>query len=277
MDQYDCNVCHTKAVPKIGPSYRMIAKKSGNSKTELLRLIQKVRRGGSGVWGDVPMVPHMHIPESEIRLMVEYMLNPEGAEAFRRASAKPASPGEKLLSQKGCLLCHDPDQKLVGPSFRMLSGKYENKESTLQTLLKKVRLGGSGNWGQVPMIPHPGIPDGDIRTMIEFILSHKKAESPEKKSKAPEKSMIPAIDPMKLAQKNNCIACHNVDAKIIGPSFKMLAERYKFDETTLAKLVKKVTEGGSGNWGPMPMPSNAHVPIDEIKAIVSHMLTYGQE
>jgi cytochrome c len=66
-----------------------------------------------------------------------------------------------------------------------------------------------------------------------------------------------AVDPQTLVQTKNCLACHAVDTKLVGPSFKDVAIKYKNDKTAEDKLVKKVIAGGSGVWGQMPMPPNS--------------------
>ncbi len=77
-----------------------------------------------------------------------------------------------------------------------------------------------------------------------------------------------------LAQKNGCLACHGVDKKVLGPSYKDVAAKYKGDKSAEAKLVEKVKKGGSGVWGPMPMPANSpQVKDEDIKAIVKWILT----
>ncbi len=60
-----------------------------------------------------------------------------------------------------------------------------------------------------------------------------------------------------LAQKSGCLACHSIDKKVLGPAYKDVAAKYKGDKTAEAKLVAKVKAGGSGVWGPMPMPANS--------------------
>ena len=76
-----------------------------------------------------------------------------------------------------------------------------------------------------------------------------------------------------LAQKSGCTACHSVDKKILGPAFKDIAAKYKGDATAEAKLVEKVKKGGSGVWGPMPMPGNSpNVSDDNIKTLVKWVL-----
>ena len=77
-----------------------------------------------------------------------------------------------------------------------------------------------------------------------------------------------------LAQKSGCLACHGVDKKVLGPSFKDVAAKYKGDKGAEAKLVAKVKAGGSGVWGPMPMPANSpQVKDEDIKSIVNWVLS----
>lgn len=77
----------------------------------------------------------------------------------------------------------------------------------------------------------------------------------------------------KLAQSSGCMTCHAIDRKAIGPGYKEIAARYRNDKNAEAKLVKKVKTGGSGVWGPAPMPPNAHVKEEDIKTIVDWILT----
>ncbi|TFW71179.1 cytochrome C [Methylotenera oryzisoli] len=77
-----------------------------------------------------------------------------------------------------------------------------------------------------------------------------------------------------LAQKSGCLACHSVDKKVLGPAYKDVAAKYKGDKTAEAKLVEKVKKGGSGVWGPMPMPPmGAQVKEADIKTIVEWVLS----
>ena len=75
-----------------------------------------------------------------------------------------------------------------------------------------------------------------------------------------------------LAQKYNCLACHAEDKKLVGPSYKEVAAKYKGDKNALATLTKKVKTGGSGVWGPVPMPANAAVSDADLKTVVEWVL-----
>lgn len=76
----------------------------------------------------------------------------------------------------------------------------------------------------------------------------------------------------KLATTKGCMACHKVDAKLVGPGYKEVAAKYKGDKGAEAKLVDKVMKGGSGVWGAVPMPAN-NVTKEEATKLVKWVLS----
>jgi cytochrome c len=78
-----------------------------------------------------------------------------------------------------------------------------------------------------------------------------------------------------LAKKHNCFACHQVDKKLVGPAYKDIAKKYKGQAGAAAKLAQKVKQGGSGVWGPVPMPPNPTVPDADLKKLVDWILKMG--
>lgn len=77
-----------------------------------------------------------------------------------------------------------------------------------------------------------------------------------------------------LAQKSGCLACHAIDRKILGPAYKDVAAKYKGQADAEAKLIAKVKKGGSGVWGPIPMPANSpQIKDEDIKTLVKWVLT----
>ena len=76
-----------------------------------------------------------------------------------------------------------------------------------------------------------------------------------------------------LAKDNNCLACHAVDNKLVGPGFKEVAAKYKGDKSAEAKLATKIQKGGSGSWGQIPMPANPQVDDNEAKALAKWILS----
>jgi cytochrome c len=83
----------------------------------------------------------------------------------------------------------------------------------------------------------------------------------------------PAHASADLAKAKNCTACHAVDKKLIGPSYKDVATKYASDKDAVAKLSKKVREGGVGVWGQIPMPANPQVSADEATTLVKWILS----
>jgi cytochrome c len=77
----------------------------------------------------------------------------------------------------------------------------------------------------------------------------------------------------KLAQASGCMTCHGLDKKIIGPTYKEVAAKYRGDKTAEANLIQKVKGGGQGVWGPTPMPPNPHVKDEDIKTLVQWVLS----
>lgn len=82
----------------------------------------------------------------------------------------------------------------------------------------------------------------------------------------------PAMADLQLATAKNCMACHAVDKKLVGPSYKDVAAKYAGQKDAVEKLEAKVLKGGSGVWGPVPMPANAQVSPDEAKKLVTWIL-----
>jgi cytochrome c len=85
--------------------------------------------------------------------------------------AASANANEKLAQASGCLTCHGVDKKVIGPSFKEIATKYRNDKSAEAGLIKKVKAGGNGVWGEVPMPPNPHVKDPDVKSLVEWILS----------------------------------------------------------------------------------------------------------
>ena len=83
----------------------------------------------------------------------------------------------------------------------------------------------------------------------------------------------PAFASQQLAKDKNCLACHALDKKLVGPSYKDIAAKYKGDKNAQAMLVKKVRDGGVGVWGQIPMPANPQVNEQEAQALVKWVLS----
>ena len=97
------------------------------------------------------------------------------AAALAAVAATPARAQnvDELLKKHACLSCHAVDKKLVGPSYKDVAAKYRGQAGAEKTLAEKVKKGGVGVWGQIPMPPNAAVPDADLNAMVKWILSQK--------------------------------------------------------------------------------------------------------
>jgi len=84
-----------------------------------------------------------------------------------------AQANEKLAQASGCTTCHAPDKKIIGPAFKEIAAKYRGNKGAEADLVKKVKAGGKGVWGDVPMPPNAHVKDEDVKTLVSWILSQK--------------------------------------------------------------------------------------------------------
>ena len=101
----------------------------------------------------------------------------ETSSTTKTEEAAPATvgsaTGEKLISTSDCLTCHQVNSKIVGPSYVEVANKYPATDDNIAMLAGKIIQGGSGNWGEIPMAPHPAISTEDATEMVKYILSLK--------------------------------------------------------------------------------------------------------
>lgn len=97
------------------------------------------------------------------------------AASLMLASVAQADPkaGEALTKSSGCIACHQMDKKVIGPGFKEIAAKYKNDKGAEAALVKKVKAGGKGVWGEMIMPPNAHIKDDDIKSMVQWILSLK--------------------------------------------------------------------------------------------------------
>ena len=83
----------------------------------------------------------------------------------------PAVASADLAKQKNCLACHAADKKLVGPAYKDIAAKYKADKNAQATLVKKVREGGVGVWGQIPMPANPQVNEQEAQALVKWVLS----------------------------------------------------------------------------------------------------------
>ena len=82
--------------------------------------------------------------------------------------------GLNLVAKSDCLTCHKIDEKFTGPAYTAVAAKYPDNEQVIDSLSDKIIKGGTGNWGAIPMTPHPTISKEDAKSMVKYVLSLKK-------------------------------------------------------------------------------------------------------
>ena len=87
--------------------------------------------------------------------------------------ASAAHANEKLAQASGCMTCHAPDKKVIGPSYKEVAEKYRNDKQAETKLFQKVKAGGKGVWGETPMPPNAHLKDDDIKTLVRWVLTQK--------------------------------------------------------------------------------------------------------
>jgi cytochrome c len=88
-------------------------------------------------------------------------------------AALPAAASEELAKKHACTACHSVDKKLVGPAYKEVAKKYAKDAKAEAMLVEKVKKGGVGTWGQVPMPPNANVKDEDAKTLVKWVLSLK--------------------------------------------------------------------------------------------------------
>jgi len=91
-------------------------------------------------------------------------------------------------------------------------------------------------------------------------------------AQAPKLAVAAPKSALTLAKEQNCLACHGVEQKMVGPAFREIAARYKGNMKAEATLVSRISQGGSGNWGQIPMPAQPQVSSEDLKTLARWIL-----
>jgi cytochrome c len=161
LTQAKCSICHEI-------SYVTRAPQSRAQWEEVMRVM--LERG-------TPMTP------DEMKIITDYLAtyySREGPSAAAKAASAQAAaaqaaadPVTRLLNGSACLGCHAVDKPLVGPAFRDVAAKYRGDSAAAERLAQKIRAGGQGVWGQVPMPPNPGLSEADAKLLADWVLAQK--------------------------------------------------------------------------------------------------------
>jgi cytochrome c len=153
------------------------------NKCKICHELQHIRRSklSRGEWADnLRNMKERGTPmdDAEMALILDYLSTYYGRGAAPAAgpdtlASADADPVKKILDANGCSGCHAPDQRVVGPSFREVSLKYRDNPTAKAQLVSKIRQGGQGVWGPVPMPPNPAVSDPDLDAVVTWVLSRK--------------------------------------------------------------------------------------------------------
>lgn len=86
-------------------------------------------------------------------------------------TSSPAFASPEMIKSKNCVACHHVERKMIGPAFKAVAERYGKDESAIKVLSEKIMVGGSGNWGQMPMPPQPSVSPAEADALVKWILS----------------------------------------------------------------------------------------------------------
>lgn len=89
-------------------------------------------------------------------------------------SSGVAQANPDLAKKHNCTACHAIDKKMIGPAYLDVAKKFKGQPDAAEKLTKSVKAGSSGIWGPVPMPPNAGVPDADIKTLVDWVLAQAK-------------------------------------------------------------------------------------------------------
>lgn len=88
-------------------------------------------------------------------------------------TAIDSTQGLEMIGSLDCFVCHKIEERVIGPAFRDVSRRYEASEENIQKLVNKIKTGGNGTWGSIPMTSHPNQGTDSLRVIVKYILSLK--------------------------------------------------------------------------------------------------------
>jgi cytochrome c551/c552 len=163
-----------------------------------------------------------------------------------------AIPGAGLANAR-CLTCHSVDYIVIQPPW----GNADWKKSVIKMQQK---------YGA-------DIPEGEFELLADYLArAYGTDQTNSKPLISPVTKTESGLDGSKLVARFACLSCHNVDKKIVGPSFKDISKKYKLAPDAYAKLARQINLGGGGNWGPIPMPPFPQVSAADVKTISDWIL-----
>lgn len=186
----NCDGCHGGGAPGwVGPSLADGRWRYGGAEDEVFQSIYYGRPqgmpayggviGSDGIWMLVTYLQSLPVPDVvPTQSWEKAAAAPVAAPAPSRETAASEAPEtvqstEGMLMKYGCVACHKVDEKVIGPALTDIAAKYRNQKDAEQVLVEKVKNGGVGVWGQIPMPPNATVPDEDVNEIVKWILGLK--------------------------------------------------------------------------------------------------------
>ena len=237
----------------------------------------------STLWDYIHRAMPWNAPKSlsteEVYAVTAYILNmAEVVPAeFTLSDQNIADVQKKMPNRNGMTQKHGMWDVKGAPDVRNLACmKNCPVQATLSSFLPDSARGASGN------LADQNRQFGPVRGVSTVLpAAPGKAMVPEKATaadatvSAPASAAAIAGKGIALLNQNGCVACHGMTNKVVGPGFKEVMDKYKADPVAQTRLEAKVKNGGSGVWGPIPMPPQATIKDDDIKSMVRWILTGG--
>lgn len=154
------------------------------NKCKICHELQHIRRArlSPGEWADnLRNMKERGAPltEEDMRVIFEYLTTyynrdkPAPPPSADTLAAGGGDPVQQLLAAYACNGCHALEERVVGPSFKEVAGKYAGNADAAARLAAKIRAGGQGVWGAVPMPPNPGLSHADLKAIVGWVLAQK--------------------------------------------------------------------------------------------------------
>lgn len=240
---YACVSCHQVDAKVVGPAYQEIAAKYKGDAKAADMLATKIKAGGAGSWGEVAMPPNATVTDEDMKVLVDWILTLEPASAAKAEETAPPTEATKPEAAMSTTDSMATEKKQLATDAPVAEEKPTDSMSTETKTEEDTAKEGSA-----------------------------KATSSEGNATVSVMTTDDAL--MFIADKEYaCLACHQVDTKMVGPGYKEISAKYKGDATASEKLIAKIKNGGAGSWGEIPMPPNPTVTDDDAKALVTWILS----
>lgn len=230
----------------------------------------------SGIRAMPPRGGNPDLSDLEVTRAVAYMANAAGANFKEPAAPAPAAAatagrtGEQIV-QAGCGNCH-----LTGEGGAPKIGDRAAWAKRISAGIDKVTASAIRGHGGMPARGgFADLTDAEMKTAILYMFDAaggKLVTAAAAPAAAPAAAAPAGADGAALLQKNGCLACHAIDKKVVGPSYKEVAAKYGADKNAAAMLAQKVKAGSVGVWGQVPMPPNAQVSDADLQAMTKYIL-----